>query len=600
MKRYISLVLILIFSTIAIYSQTKFTAEAPGQVIAGQRFRVVYTLTNGNGEDLKVPDFDGINILYGPARSQSSQFSIVNGKTSSTKEESYTYTVVASKEGSYTIPAATIKSEGKQYTSNTLTVKVLPNDGTTSDAQSTTSQTVAQNSGDDKTFARMILSKTSVYEQEPILVTFKIYTKAANIRSLDNAIFPSFEGFVLQDIPIDKPQIELEHYKGVNYQVVTIKQALLYPQRAGNIEISKGNFDVTVQVVRPMQGFFGMMQGYVDIEKSISTSPETVKVKPLPSNKPASFTNAVGSFKIKSSISNTAPKANEALTYKVVISGNGNLKYIKDPELKFPADFEVYDPKTEVDVKTTTSGVTGSRVIEYTVIPRSAGDFKIPAVEFSYFDIATSSYKTITSDSYELKVAKGAAGQGGTVADFTNKEDLKVLATDIKYIKGGDFDLEKETKTIFGTLIYWLYYIIPTLIFIAYIIVNRKQAQLNSNVELLKNRKANKVASKRLKVAATYLKTYNKEKFYAEVLRTIWGYISDKLTIPLSELSRENVSQELKSYGATDELVSKIINIIDLCEFAQYAPSQSNQTMDKLYKESVEVIGEMENVVKNR
>ena len=353
---------------------------------------------------MKVPDFDGINILYGPARSQSSQFSIVNGKTSSTKEESYTYTVVASKEGSYTIPAATIKSEGKQYTSNTLTVKVLPNDGTTSDAQSNTSQTVAQNSGDDKTFARMILSKTSVYEQEPILVTFKIYTKAANIRSLDNAIFPSFEGFVLQDIPIDKPQIELEHYKGVNYQVVTIKQALLYPQRAGNIEISKGNFDVTVQVVRPMQGFFGMMQGYVDIEKSISTSPETVKVKPLPSNKPASFTNAVGSFKIKSSISNTAPKANEALTYKVVISGNGNLKYIKDPELKFPADFEVYDPKTEVDVKTTTSGVIGSRVIEYTVIPRSAGDFKIPAVEFSYFDIATSSYKTITSDSYELKV----------------------------------------------------------------------------------------------------------------------------------------------------------------------------------------------------
>lgn len=600
MKRYISLVVILIFSTITLYSQTKFTAEAPGQVIAGQRFRIVFTLTNGDGEDLKVPDFEGINILYGPARSQSSQFSIVNGKTSSTKEESYTYTVVASKEGSYTIPSATIMSEGKQYTSNTLAIKVLPNDGTTSDTQTSNSQGVNQTSSDDKTFARMILSKNTVYEQEPILVTFKIYTKAANIRSLDNAIFPSFEGFVLQDIPIDNPQIELEHYKGVNYQVVTIKRALLYPQRSGEIDIAKGNFDVTVQVVRPVQGFFGVMQGYVDVEKSITTSAEKVNVKPLPANKPSTFANAVGKFTIKSSISNTTPKANEALTYKLVISGNGNLKYIKDPELKFPGDFEVYDPKTEVDIKTTTSGVTGSRIIEYTVIPRSAGDFKIPAIEFSYFDIATNSYKTIKSDSYELRVAKGEAGQSGVVADFTNKEDLKVLATDIKYIKSGDFDLTKESETIFGSLLYWLYYIIPSIIFIAYIIINRKQAQLNSNVELLKNRKANKVASKRLKAATTYLKAYNKEKFYAEVLKAIWGYISDKLTIPLSELSRENISQELKSYGASDELVSKIINIIDLCEYAQYAPSQNNEIMDKLYGDVVEVIGEMENVVRNR
>lgn len=599
MKKYISLVVILIFSTITIYSQTKFTAEAPGQVIAGQRFRIVYTLTNGDGEGLSVPDMNGITVLYGPARSQSSQFSIVNGKTSSTKEESYTYTVIASNEGTYTIPAATINSEGKQYTSNTLTIKVLPDDGTSSNSKNTNSQAVNQNSGDDKTFARMILSKTSVYEQEPILVTFKIYTKAANIRSLDNATFPSFEGFVLQDIPIENPQIELEHYQGVNYQVVTIKRALLYPQRSGNIEISKGDFEVSVQVVRPMQSFFGVIQGYADVEKSISTAAQTVKVKPLPANKPTSFTNAVGNFKIKSSISTTTPKANEALTYKLVISGNGNLKYIKDPELKFPGDFEVYDPKTEVDVKTTTSGVTGSRVIEYTVIPRSAGDFKIPAVEFSYFDIAAQSYKTIQTDSYELKVAKGA-GQSGTVADFTNKTDLKVLATDIRYIKGGEFSLAKEDETIFGSLIYWLYYIIPTLIFIGYIIINRKQAQLNSNVDLLKNRKANKVASKRLKVAATYLKTYKKEKFYAEVLKAIWGYISDKLTIPISELSRDNVSQELKSYGATDELVSKIINIIDSCEFAQYAPSQSNETMDNLYKDSVDVIGEMENIVKNR
>lgn len=599
MKRYISLVLFILLS-VSLYSQTEFTLSGPKQVISGQRFNVVYTLTNGDGENLKVPAFENFNTLYGPAKSQSSQFSIINGKTSSTKKESYTYTVVASTEGTHTIPAATIFSEGKQYTSNSIKIKVLPKDESLSDNQTGGNEVANQSSSDDRTFVRMILSKTTVYEQEPILVTFKVYTKAANIRSLDNATFPSFEGFVLQDMPIQNPQIELEHYNGVNYQVVVIKRALLYPQRAGKIEISKGDFDVTVQVVRPVQGFFGMMQGYADVEKSISSSAQTVNVKQLPAGKPQSFANAVGSFTIKSSISNKTPNANEAITYKLILSGKGNLKYIKDPELNFPADFEVYDPKTEVDLETTTSGVKGTRTIEYTIIPRSAGDFTIPATEFSYFDLTTASYKTIKTESYELKVARGAEGAGAVVADFTNKEDLKVLATDIRYIKNGEFELEKDVEPIFGTISYWLYYIIPSILFILYIIINHKQAKLNANVELLRNRKANKVAKKRLKSAGVYLKTLNREMFYAEVLKAMWGYISDKLTIPLSELSRDNVSQELREYGAEDELIQEIINLIDSCEFAQYAPSQSDDMMEKLYKQAIDVIGKMEEIVKNR
>lgn len=599
MKRFISIVILTLFSAVTIYAQTQFTTDAPAQVIAGQRFRVVYTLTNGDGENIQVPEFTGLDVLYGPARSQSSQISIINGKTSSTKEESYTYTVVASKEGKFTIPSATITSKGKQYTSNQLTITVLPQDENLS-SQGSSSQTASQQvaSNDDKTFARLVLSKTSVFEQEPILATIKIYTKAANIRSLDNAVFPSFEGFVVQDIPIQNPQIELEHYNGTNYQVVAIKQALLYPQRAGKITIDKGEFTVTVQVVRPMRGFFGMMQGYEDIEKSIYTQSVSVNVKSLPSGKPSSFANAVGSFTIKSSLNNITPKANEAITYKLQISGKGNLKYIKDPEITFPADFEVYDPKTDVDLKTTTSGVSGTRTIEYTIIPRSAGDFEIPAVEFSYFDLTSKSYKTISTQSYDLKVARGDNSQQGTMVDFTNKEDLKVLAKDIRYIKNGDFKLFKEAIAIYGSLSYWIWYIVPTLIFILYIIVNRKQTQLNSNTQLLKTRKANKIATKRLKMASKYLKTYNKDMFYAEVLKAMWGYISDKLTIPISELSRENVSQELRTYGASEELVSRIINILDLCEFAQYAPSQGNDVMDRDYQEAIRVIGEMENVVK--
>ncbi|MBR4119876.1 MAG: protein BatD [Bacteroidales bacterium] len=600
MKRFISIVILILFSAVTIYAQTQFTADAPAQVIAGQRFRVVFTLANGDGENIQVPEFSGLDILYGPARSQSSQISIINGKTTSTKEESYTYTVVASKEGKFTIPSATITSNGKQYTSNQLTITVLPPDENAPSQASSQGTTQQVASNDDKTFARLVLSKTSVYEQEPILATIKIYTKAANIRSLDNAVFPSFEGFVVQDIPIQNPQIELEHYNGTNYQVVAVKQALLYPQRAGKITIDKGEFTVTVQVVRPMRGFFGMMQGYEDIEKSISTQSVNVNVKSLPSGKPSSFANAVGSFTIKSSLNNKTPKANEAITYKLQISGKGNLKYIKDPEITFPADFEVYDPKTDVDIKTTTSGVSGTRTIEYTIIPRSAGDFEIPSVEFSYFDLSSKSYKTISTQSYDVTVARGDNSQQGTMADFTNKEDLKVLAKDIRYIKNGDFELFKDATPIFGSFSYWIWYIVPTLLFIIYLIINRKQTQLNSNTQLLKTRKANKIATKRLKMASKYLKTYNKDMFYAEVLKAMWGYISDKLTIPISELSRENVSQELRTYGASEELVSQIINILDLCEFAQYAPSQGNDVMDRDYQEAIRVIGEMENIVKNK
>ena len=593
MIKFIFLIVFSLFSIATIYSQTKFITKAPGQVIAGQKFQISFILENGDGDDIKLPEFEGMTMLYGPARSQSSQISIINGKATSTKSQTYTFTFSASKEGSYVIPSATIMSEGKQYTSNSVTIKVLPNDGTSVPSQTSNYQV----SSEDKTFARMELSKTNVYEQEPILATFKIYTKA-NIRTIDNVVLPSFEGFVLQDIPIQNPQVELEHYDGVNYQVVAIKKALLYPQKSGKIEIAKADFGITIQTVGTVQGFFGLTQGYVNVEKNISTSPATINVKPLPDGKPSSYANAVGDFKIKSKISKTETIVNDALTYRIIISGHGNLKYIKDPEVKFPADFEVYDPKTELDIKSSTSGVTGSRTIEYTIIPRSAGNFKIPAVNFSYFDLSSKTYKTISTDAYDLVVEKGNLNQGETVVNFADKEELKVLAKDIRYIKTGDFELKKDQHPIFGTIVYWLYYLIPTLLFVLYVLINIKRAKLNSNLELLKNKKANKVASKRLKIAATYLKTYNKDKFYAEVLKTMWGYISDKLTIPLSELSRENVSNELRGYGASDELVAKIMNVIDSCEFAQYAPSQSNEIMDQLYKESVSVISEMESIVK--
>ncbi len=580
--------------------EVKFSASAPGQVIKGQTFQITFTLINANGQDLRVPEFPGCNVLFGPAVSQGSQISSINGKTTVQTEESYTYTLKAIKEGSYKIGSATIKVGGKQLTSNTLNLRILPPDknaGSNSADEGYGSSVQGTAGTDATTFARLILSKTKVYEQEAILATIKLYTKAANM-GLENYTFPSFDGFVVQDMPIQNPQFELDHYNGANYSTVIIKRALLFPQRSGKITINPGKFDLSLQVVRPMRGPFGMMRGLQEVKKTVRTQAVTVDVLPLPSGKPASYMGAVGTFAITSSINKETLKTNEAVTVKLQIKGTGNLKYIKNPEIKFPADFEVYDPKIDLKTQNTTSGVEGTRVIEYTAIPRNAGDFTIPGVEFSYFDIHANSYKTLTTPEYHLKVEKGTGGSTAQISNFTDKEALQMLNQDIHFIKTGNLHLQKSPSIMWGTTTYWLWYILPALFFIVFVIINRKQARENANVTLMKTKKANKVATKRLKVAGKYLKEHQKEAFYTEVLQAVWGYLSDKLSIPLSELTRDNVASELTNYGASEELVSSFMKILDTCEFAQYAPSQSESEMDELYADTVKAIGKMENTVK--
>ena len=500
------------FSTISsgFADGVKFSASAPGQVIKGQTFQITFTLINANGQDLRVPEFPGCNVLFGPAVSQGSQFTSINGKTTTQTEESYTYTLKAIKEGTYKIGSATIRAGGKQLTSNTLNLKILPpdknSDGGSDDDREYAPSAQSSAGTDATTFARLILSRTKVYEQEAILATIKLYTKAANM-GLENYTFPSFDGFVVQDMPIQNPQFELDHYDGANYTTVVIKRALLFPQRSGKITINPGKFDMALQVVRPMRGPFGMMRGLQEVKKTVRTQPVTVEVLPLPAGKPASYMGAVGTFTVTSSINRENLKTNEAVTVKLQIKGVGNLKYVKNPEIKFPADFEVYDPKIDVKTQNTTSGVEGVRTIEYTAI-------------------------------------------------------------------------------------------LPALFFIIFVIINRKQARENANVTLMKTKKANKVATRRLKAAGKYLKEHQKEAFYNEVLQAVWGYLSDKLSLPLSELTRDNVATELAKYGASEDLVNHFMEILDTCEFAQYAPSQSDSAMDKLYADTVEAIGKMENTVK--
>lgn len=594
MKRYLILFFALVFAAGLWADNVRFAVDGPRQVIQGQQFQLEYTLYNTSGKNLKLPEFKGCKVLY-QGTSSGTSVSVVNGKVDRQTTETHVITLRAEKEGSYTFAPATISADGRTLSTNTWKLTVLPPDK----ASASSGRSGGQSSDNTTLFARLILSKSRIYEQEAVLATIKLYTQASGVQA-ENYSFPSFEGFVVQDI--DLPQntsFSLENYNGVNYKVAVLKQCLLFPQRTGKITITPGKFDFQVETYQLVNGPFGPMRVPQGVSRSVSTNTTSVEVMPLPSGKPASFMGGVGDFSLSSSISSTHVKANEAITLKLTIKGSGNLKYLKNPELQLPNDFDTYDPKVDVNVKASAGGVSGTRTVEYTTIPRFAGTFKIPAVEFSYFDIKSKSYKTLRTEAYEITVDKGAPGSGGkTVTNFSNKEDLKLLNQDIHYIKLDKMNLVQTPTLYIDNWVYWLWYIVPALAFIVFVIINRKQAKANANVALMKNRKANKVASKRLKVAGKYLKNHDKEHFYDEVLKAVWGYLSDKLGLPNSELTKDNVAAELEKYGASAELIAEFNDILGRCEFAQYAPSQTDEAMDELYTQTVEAIGKMENTVK--
>jgi hypothetical protein len=450
----------------------------------------------------------------------------------------------------------------------------------------------------------MHVSKSSVYENEGFLVTFKLYS-LVDVTGFDNIKFPEYEGFIAQEIELpENQQMNLENYQGRNYRTIVLKQTILYPQRSGKITINQGKFDANIRVRSQSQksrSFFDdFFDTYTNVKKILMSSSATIDVKALPAGKPASFLGAVGDYKMTSSINTTQLKTNEPVTIKISISGNGNIKLVKNPEIVFPNDFEIYDPKIDVNTRVSTSGVSGTKTIEYYAVPRYAGDFTIPKAALSYFDLKTGTYKTLSTEEYHLRVEPGAGGgnaSASTIVPGINKEDVRFVGKDIRYIKTGDFSFHKG-NFFFGTLNYILCYLIPALLFVVLFIVYRKQVRENANIALVRTKKANKVASKRLKTAQKYLKENQREAFYDETLKAVWGYLSDKLNIPVSNLTKDNVETELTKYGANEELISQFRNILNTAEFARFAPSQGHEAMGELYNSTVEVINKMENTIK--
>lgn len=597
---------VLICATVGITHATdvSFKASAPAAVVMGEQFRLTYTV-NAEGKDLRVQEMPDFEVLMGPSQSTSYSSSWSNGQTSSETTVSYTYVLLAKKEGTYNIAPATIKVKGANYTSNGLAIKVLPPDkaGSAATADDNGGSSAASSAiNKDDYFVRMEVSDRSVYEQEGFLVTFKLY--AARQCGLNNLKFPEFEGFLAQEIqlPTEK-QWGRENYNGRNYLTVVLKQTVLYPQRAGKITIESGRFDAVIRVQTPQKArsiFDDFFDSYQDVSKQLATAPVTIDVKALPAGKPASFSGAVGNFSMTSSINSENVKSNEAVTINMKITGNGNIKLIKNPEVIFPNDFDVYDPKVEIDTKVTTAGASGSKTIEYMAIPRYAGDFEIPAISFSYFDTKSGSYKTLSSGPYKLHVEQGKEGEGGApvVSNFSNKESVKYLGKDIRYLKTNGVSFVAKNDIFFGSFMYFMCYLVPALLFIVFFFIYRKQVKENSDIALVRTKKANKMAVRRLKNAGKLLKDNKKEEFYDEVLRALWGYLSDKLSIPQSNLSKDNVEIELTRYGVDETLINEFLDILNTCEFARYAPSQASDAMDKLYELTVDAIGKMENTIK--
>ena len=606
MKKLIIILMALIaYSTQMLADKVSFTASAPDAVVVGDQFRLSYTVTTQKVKDFRAPSIKGFDVLMGPSRSQQSNTQIVNGNVTSTSSITFTYILMANNAGEYTIPGASIIVDGDQMVSNSVRIKVLPQDQGSSNSSSSSSTHSSSGTGvsNQDLFITASASKTNVYEQEAFVLTYKIYTRESNLQ-LNNAKLPDFKGFHSQEIEMTtNARWTPEHYQGRNYYTTVYRQFVLFPQQSGKLYIDPAQFQMTVgkpvQSDDPFDAFFNGGSNVIEIKKSISTPKIAINVNPLPAGKPADFSGGVGEFNISSSINNKELKTNDAITIKLVIAGTGNLKLISNPEIKFPDDFEVYDPKVDNQVRLTREGLTGNKVIEYLAIPRHAGTYKIPGVSFSYFDIRSKSYKTLKTEEYVINVEKGAGNADQVIANFTNKEDLKVLGEDIRYIKQNEVTLQPKGSFFYGSMTYWLFYIIPALAFIIFFIIYRKQAAENANVAKMRTKKANKVATKRMKLAGKLLSENKKDAFYDEVLKALWGYISDKLNIPVSRLSKDNIEEKLRNHGVNEELIKEFLNALNDCEFARFAPGDENQAMDKVYSSSIEVISKMENSIKH-
>lgn len=606
MKRYFNIFFLLIFSLAIFAEDVSFQANAPKQVIVNKPFQLTYSV-NQHAKDLRAPELAGFDVLAGPFTSQSTSTSFVNGQRSSSFTLTFTYTLRAIQEGDYSIAPATINVGGTTYKSNGLKISVLPADEPQQQAdnsgatqQGGNNAATSQKVNTDNLFVKTNISKTRVHEQECILLSYKVYWAGVDLVQLTNNVkLPEFKGFMKQDLEQSEIQTQMEHYNGRNYQTAVIYQTLLYPQKAGDIKIDPASFEVVLRVQNRAQVrsiFDDFFATYTNVTKTLNVPATTIHVDALPSGKPAGFSGGVGSFTLESNITEQDISTNDAVTLTLSIKGNGNMKLLKNPAIDWPEGFEVYDPKVTNNFKTTTSGMSGTKTIEYLAIARAAGDYTIPAVEYSYYDTKTESYQTLTTPEYTIHVARGANDAEQPVVignNFSNKEDIRQLGEDIRFIKTAPLQNKAVSKIGLYEGLWWLWYVLPLLLAVALFGIFRKRIQENADLTRVRYKKANKVAQKRLKAAKRLMQDNNKVFFYEEIERAALSYLSDRLSIPTANLNKENIAEILRTKNTSEELIKEVLDVLSAAEFARYAPSVA-ESMEQLYDNTATLIDHLE------
>ena len=570
--RQLILISILLATTAHTFGQKVSCTVNRNQVGVGEHFKITYTI-EGQAGTFVPPDFNNFRVLSGPNQSQST--SIVNGTVSNSSTVSYVLRPV--KAGNYTIAGAKAQIGGKNISSNPVTITIVK--GSPKKAQQQGKPKQPGNDIKDNVFIKLLVSKRKSYVGEQIIATYKIYTRLSIV---DNAIekLPSFNGFYSQDIDqTGQGNLKPEIINGVQFNTAIIKQVVISPQRSGDLilEPLSMNLVLRIQDTKRARSVFDQFFGsYKDVRHKAVSNSVTIKVQKLPSTgKPLSFDGAVGVFDIQSSIDKQEVKTNEAINLKIVLKGKGNVKLLKDPKLDFPPDFEVYDPKENTNITTSAAGVEGIKTFEYLIIPRHSGEFIIPAYSFSYYNPIRKKYITSSTPEYKINVLRGdnePATSSNNGSRVVSKKDVALIGSDIRYIKPNGFNLKETNSFYLGSVLFWILMTVPFLVLCLLLLVRKRILAAQKDVVGMRKRKARKLASKHLKAAEIHLQNNESSKFYEEVFRSVYGFLSNKFNIPVAELKKERIEQELKKIGVSEAKIKDLISILNACEMARYAP----------------------------
>lgn len=610
MKTKLMLLSVALCLTTALSAQGLYL-EAPKIVAEGEQFQVVFSAEGSKVEDFKWAPGQDVNLVWGPVQGTQKSFSLVNGKRSSSVTYSYSYILEATKEGKITISSATATIDGKPYSTSPVTVEVISSSSSqgSSSQQSQSQQSQGQQSGSASVsggdvFMTLDLTKKNVMVGEPIIVTLKLYTNT-DLSNLESPQFPTFNGFWSQEI--DSPSnlnFERANVGGRLYQSALLRRYMIIPQQSGKITIDPAEM-VAVVIVRssPRSGasiFDSFFDNYQTVRKRIRTDAVTVNVSDLPSGAPASFKGGVGKFSIDASVSSDTLKMHEAATLKVSVNGTGNISLAEAPDVTFPSDFEAYDMKVS-ETQGTSKSMSGTKIFEYPFIPRSSGVYDIPAVEYSYYDTSSDRYVTLRTEPMRVTVLPGDENDAPSVFNpGAGRKTVKNLNEDIRFIATGDPELRRSGSFFVLSPLFFGLAAFIVIVFAVSVLALRKYIIRSSDVRYVRNKKATKMAMKRLSAAQDYMKRNLYSPFYEELHKALLGYISDKLSMPAVDMSKENISAELQARGVSEEMRDACLGLIDACEFARYSPDAGNEAMQNHYKEAVKVISTIDGMIKGK